>query len=296
MTREHKLALIIGFMLVMVVGVLLSDHFSRARESRIAAVGPGEGEVYLPMGASPGAFVRPVDLDEPGDLRGEGLDGATEPSGEAEPDEGAREPAGSPGAAAPLRISMGGSEGAAPGGSILDDIPSKYRELFDEVRNGTLLGQVDEPAEPSRDAGGSKQERAIPIDPGAVPAWRWHTVKKGETLYAISKRYLGDGNRWREIASRNASRIDPDGGVREGVRLEVPGAGPANVAPAPGPKPAPPPGQRRYAVKKGESLGVIAQRELGTVKRQGEILRLNRGTIDDADEIRAGMILVLPAS
>lgn len=282
----------------MVVGVLLSDHFSRARESRIAAVGPGEGDVYLPMGTSPGAFLRPVNLDEPGDLGGDGRAGSTETSGAMGQDEGAREPAGSPEDTAPLRISMGASEGTAPGGSILDGIPSKYRELFEEVGNGTLLGQIDEPAEASRDEGGLEPAPAVPADPGAAPAWQWHTVKKGETLYAISKRYLGDGNRWREIASKNASRIDPDGGVREGVRLEVPGSGPANVAPAAGPKskPAPPPGPRRYAVKKGESLGVIAQRELGTVKRQGEILRLNRGTIDDADEIREGMILVLPAS
>ena len=35
MTREHKLALIIGFTLVLVVGVLISDHFSKARLSRV---------------------------------------------------------------------------------------------------------------------------------------------------------------------------------------------------------------------------------------------------------------------
>ncbi|MFN7020841.1 MAG: hypothetical protein ACK4WH_05885, partial [Phycisphaerales bacterium] len=35
MTREHKLALIIGFTLVLVVGVLISDHFSKAHEARL---------------------------------------------------------------------------------------------------------------------------------------------------------------------------------------------------------------------------------------------------------------------
>ena len=34
MTREHKLALIVGFALVLVVGVLVSDHFSSARKSQ----------------------------------------------------------------------------------------------------------------------------------------------------------------------------------------------------------------------------------------------------------------------
>ena len=35
MTREHKLALIVGFSLVLVVGVLISDHFSKARTARV---------------------------------------------------------------------------------------------------------------------------------------------------------------------------------------------------------------------------------------------------------------------
>ena len=35
-TREHKLALIIGFSLVLVVGVLISDHFSKARSAQVA--------------------------------------------------------------------------------------------------------------------------------------------------------------------------------------------------------------------------------------------------------------------
>ena len=34
MTREHKLALIIGFAVVLLVGVLVSDHFSQARRDR----------------------------------------------------------------------------------------------------------------------------------------------------------------------------------------------------------------------------------------------------------------------
>ena len=46
MTREHKLALIVGFALFLVVGVLVSDHFSSARKSQpgsgISALGPRE--------------------------------------------------------------------------------------------------------------------------------------------------------------------------------------------------------------------------------------------------------------
>jgi hypothetical protein len=42
MTRDQKLALIVGFSVVLLVGVLISDHFSRARQVRVSGVTPGE--------------------------------------------------------------------------------------------------------------------------------------------------------------------------------------------------------------------------------------------------------------
>lgn len=36
MTRENKLALVVGFVLILVVGILISDHFSTARAQKFA--------------------------------------------------------------------------------------------------------------------------------------------------------------------------------------------------------------------------------------------------------------------
>src|SRR6185436_2493355 len=52
-TREHKLALIVGFSLILLVGVLISDHLSRARQAKIVPVGAGESQIA--------ADVRPID-------------------------------------------------------------------------------------------------------------------------------------------------------------------------------------------------------------------------------------------
>jgi len=46
-------------------------------------------------------------------------------------------------------------------------------------------------------------------------------------------------------------------------------------------------------VKKGDTLGQIAMRELGTSKRANEILTLNK--LSDANSIRVGQKLKLPA-
>jgi nucleoid-associated protein YgaU len=41
-TRDQKLALIVGFSVVLLVGILISDHFSRARHTRVTTIDPGE--------------------------------------------------------------------------------------------------------------------------------------------------------------------------------------------------------------------------------------------------------------
>lgn len=42
MTRDQKLALIVGFSVVLLVGILISDHFSRARNTQVTKVDPSE--------------------------------------------------------------------------------------------------------------------------------------------------------------------------------------------------------------------------------------------------------------
>ena len=73
------------------------------------------------------------------------------------------------------------------------------------------------------------------------------------------------------------------------------------VEPAPAPKvdPAPAPNltpvakRVRYTVKRGDSLGLIAQKQCGTVKMKGKILALNP-KIKDENDIREGQELILP--
>jgi nucleoid-associated protein YgaU len=140
-----------------------------------------------------------------------------------------------------------------------------------------------------------------------------HAVKQGETLFQISSKYYGTGHLWRELAKYNGVS-DKAGQVRVGAQLKIPGretltgrpapqqratTTPPAAPPAPGKKPAP--GETRpgrievatYTVKRGDTLGEISQKVLGTSRRWQEIAKLNK--LDDEDSIAAGMVLKVPA-
>lgn len=82
-----------------------------------------------------------------------------------------------------------------------------------------------------------------------------------------------------------------------------PPVGRRNADPAPAPVPAPQPEPvpepistpepREVVVAPGEVLSVLVQRELGTVRRLNEVMRLNG--LSDANAIRAGQTLLFPA-
>lgn len=76
-----------------------------------------------------------------------------------------------------------------------------YRLTFVEYHPGEAV--VESKASKARDRAQTKKK-----DGGPGPSTRTHTVKAGDTLWAIAVRELGDGKRWPEIAKLNDVR-DP---------------------------------------------------------------------------------------
>ncbi|GAA1435915.1 LysM peptidoglycan-binding domain-containing protein [Microlunatus lacustris] len=127
-----------------------------------------------------------------------------------------------------------------------------------------------------------------------------HTVRSGETLWAIAEQHLGDGARYREIAQLNYGHRQPDGGkltgthwIRPGWELTVPTTNDSG-----GSKPAQ---QQSYTVQPGDTLWDIADDELGTGSRYVEIVAASSGIeqpgghhLTDPDEISAGWRLRIP--
>ena len=122
-----------------------------------------------------------------------------------------------------------------------------------------------------------------PPAPGPSPTRKLqvHTVRSGESLWKISARYLGRGDRWQEIAranpGRNLKRILP------GMELHIPARGAAPPTPV-----------REHVVRRGETLSAIANKYYadGNWRR---IFNANRDRLKDPDRVPPGVRLKIPS-
>lgn len=276
MTREHKLALIVGFSLVLVVGILISDHLS------------------------------PASLDEPLEMLSFNLPLA-DPEPFVVPSPRPAPPAEAP-AHAPTEQTLTGGDGSiatpidVPGGST----SPRPTPPQDEVKPREIIqGSGGRNDSKPRLPGFEEVPNDNPIRVSSTYAQ--YEVKKGDTVAGLARRFLGSDERWREIQALNPDLVSADGGVNAGVTLRIPasiGAAPGSGAPArqeakPEPKPrneTKPASPRTYVVKSNDTLSQIAQRELGSKNRMAEILKLNKDKISNPDEIYEGLKLVLPAA
>lgn len=107
-------------------------------------------------------------------------------------------------------------------------------------------------------------------------------VKKGDTLWGIAARYLGDGSRYREIMSLNSLTSAT---IHPGLVLSIPGTNAkANEASKK---------TKTYTVKKGDTLWNIAAKYLKNGSRYVEIMNLSKIT---STTIHVGQVLTLPAA
>lgn len=346
MTREHKLALIVGFALVLVVGVLVSDHFSSARQTQ-----PGGGLIGLGPREAGGSN---SGLDNATDSRlGEDVSiGRIQDRPMVLPD---TTPRGTP-SAVTVTGNWNNPGGTSPFGAPIDDplaagntpqagsypsgfqhqsqIPvgpgadlSPYGFHRTDIAQGPPTIDMSGGLQPSPapdvtvvqteivpnpggvpNAGRNTPSAPMPLGPQALPPAakpkpRTYTVREGDSLYAIARKELGDGNKWLVLRDTNRKLVGDEGELLQpGMKLTLPGTAQADNSAVPGtngpggvqPKPTGAAGGT-YTVQSGDVLSVIAQKTLGSAKRWREILAANRGTIEDADSLTVGMVLKIPA-
>ena len=120
-----------------------------------------------------------------------------------------------------------------------------------------------------------------------------YTVKRGDSLWRIAERMLGDGARFPEIVALNRDVLNgrPDF-IVSGTVLKVPYVAPEPAADRPA---------EEYVVQPGDTLSEIADAELGDPMRYPELFAESRDTVQpdgatltDPDLIRPGWEITIP--
>lgn len=313
MTREHKLALILGFSVVLVVGVLISDHFSGAAVSELdnlsahAGITSNESPPNQRSGSKPIERTHasaPVQAPQ-GDRM---IPGGFSIDGEQDTEIAmTRQPAfesSRDALLAEIQRSWNMTQDATPAVEMdrSADPPATRTELFSPV---VITHALDTRPQAGRTGGAIPEPTSVTAnkslrDPGfsSDTPTKSHRVAEDESLWSISEQHYGDGALYAKLAAFNSDRVGDDNSIRVGVMLRIP---PRSALT--GEKPAP----RRatseqssgkalktYTVAEGDTLGEIAQRLLGSSKRWTEIVKLNG--IDDPDVVPVGTTLKLPAT
>ncbi|HLO40178.1 MAG TPA: LysM peptidoglycan-binding domain-containing protein [Phycisphaerales bacterium] len=294
MTRELKLSLILGFSLVLVVTVLVSDYLSKARMSRLDGSNPAAPVAAQTPPTADMLLTKQAQQEE--QLARAEREQALEVSNTHRDSAGAVEPAPRTGAQPAREIAMGGEPEHKP--FVIDQGTGRENDLA-----------------------------GIKAPAGATPAAstdRVHKVVEGDTLYQIAQKYYRNGSLHAQLQKYNDLKSS---GLKVGSTVKVPTlevlTGKISL-PAPekvrvasndleplvgtsregknelpkGELPAANDAAGKnasYTVKKGDTLGHIAQRELGTSRRSKEILSLNSGMLKTPEDLRVGMVLKLPA-
>lgn len=286
MNREQKLSLIIGFTLILLVGVLISDHLSGARTASVSGVEGDEVGLFEAQLTSSTSAPSSFTGEEEASVVAANQDTPSEIDEPEAPTTIAQADPGIASKTEPFAL-IDQSKGEL---GLLHEIVSRGGGIFDQGREKVFELPL------------AKSNESV-----KAPT-RWHTVARGESLWTISEAEYGAGRHWKRIAEANATRIGDNGQIREGTRLEIPDidgvTAPAVAETTPGvakpgvSKPASKPESkpaRTYTVRKNDTIGEISLALLGTSRRWQEIVALNKDTIKDENVVFEGQVLKIPA-
>ena len=252
MTRENKLALVVGFALIVFVGVLVSDHFSAARLDEAANLSQRDGKSTRRAYADRDL----IDLDQQ-NLAAKTSNPVVRPAvntaeykqevlGISQPEKKPKNRITPNAIRLPDLQDDSSTIPTRPKQSLPKKAYSKIRTVIvksneslskicqREYRDASLanaLADYNGISDPNMVRAGSKlrlPDRSFfgnldkPQRSTANGKFSRYTVKSGETLSDISQKLLKTARRWQELFELNRDVIDDPNNVRAGVTLKIP--------------------------------------------------------------------------
>jgi nucleoid-associated protein YgaU len=252
MTREHKLSLVLGFGLLLFVGILLSDHFSAAQRREHADLATATPDRNSSRALTDSISLQPL----PAAVRVATSTVGQYSSDGVQPSDQGMQPYGGTAPVAPAPLAVPAELYAIKAGESLYKIcqtkygdgslwkslaefnsnvipnPTKLRAgvtirlpsksvLRGEVPHSAALPQ----AQFDGAIGGSADMQ--PLAPTqqaepAAPVTREYTVQRGDTLSTIASKKLGSKSKWKQIADANRDRLNDPHGLVPGTVIRLP--------------------------------------------------------------------------
>ena len=137
--------------------------------------------------------------------------------------------------------------------------------------------------------------RTTIVEPApATSGARTYVVRQGDTLEAIARAQLGDGQKWRQIAAANPG-VNPNN-LKIGQSLSIPERGVEAPRAAGSVGTATPVEGNAYTVQKGDTLVALSRKFYGGDGEWKRILEANRSLLKgDPASLKPGMKLTIPA-
>lgn len=297
MTRETKVGLLVGMGVILLIGIIVSDHLSMAQKqsppdmtdyaqlAQNSLNASGTGLQTLPTLPSPqtppppaAALPTPAQMSQPTTV--------TPPPADMYADPGRSQ-----------IVLDGSSPDTNASSNAMADASSARRSETD-----TLIGRAD------FDQTALASAVRVAPRPTQGPQPSIHYVQRSDTLYNIAARYYGNGELWPVIRQANPDVVKPDNTVNFGDRLEIPNkallpelvrqnpAAAAVVAPVlPAPQTAAS-RQQTVVVQAGDTLSGLAAKYMGSSGKWNELLKANSDKLDSARDLRVGMTIVIPGT
>ena len=295
MTRETKIGLLVGMGVIIVIGILISDHLSDAQRQNPAELAgdvPEIGRDMIPPPAfstreAPRPGAEQTRLPMPQDVTPQTI--APHRNTPAPRPDVIRQNQGRE-----LYQTMQTADETPP------PTPRVQEPVVVDRNNLSQRAQAAQDNTPSefvrvQDAAVAV-EHARPID--NKPRQIIHYVKEGETLATIARQYYGDPLEYQRIVDANKKAIPNPNLIRPGVRLMIPPKGaPGNAAFGNVASSAPTPTKPKfttYTLAEGDTLSDVAARYFGSAKLWQKVYELNKDRIDNPDRVVAGTELRVP--
>lgn len=141
----------------------------------------------------------------------------------------------------------------------------------------------------------ARTPRTTVVEPApAAGGARTYVIRQGDTLEAIARAQLGDGQKWRQIAAANPG-VNPSN-LKIGQSISIPEGGVEAPRAAGNVGTATPIEGNSYTVQKGDTLVALSRKFYGGDGDWKRILEANRSLLKgDPASLKPGMKLTIPA-